>query len=139
MGRRKDDEEMEDHEIAVDVTEASTALILFPRMAIARRRTEEDEDGFFMQGNLERAMLAGKSFSFAESGRDDLLAAEDDHPDESFSIAHVCSVCNRSLPTAHLLDIHINEAHSSYSLAMAARGMKVYECLLEDCGKKFKR
>ena len=73
MGRRKDDEEMEDHEIAVDVTEASTALILFPRMAIARRRTEEDEDGFFMQGNLERAMLAGKSFSFAESGRDDLL------------------------------------------------------------------
>ena len=134
-----DAEEMD----ASRATGASAGAALFPRVAIARRRTEEDEDGFFEQGNLERALLAGKSFSLAEGGGggDDalLLAGDVDDEEESFCMTHVCSVCGRRLPTAHLLDIHINEAHSSYFQAMAARGMKVYECLLEDCGKKFRR
>ena len=39
--------------------------------------------------------------------------------------APLCSVCGAALPTAHLLSLHISEAHDSFFAAQAARKLKV--------------
>ena len=39
--------------------------------------------------------------------------------------APVCSVCGAALPSAHLLSLHISEAHDSFFAAQAARKLKV--------------
>ncbi|KAL0964163.1 hypothetical protein UPYG_G00320060 [Umbra pygmaea] len=50
---------------------------------------------------------------------------------------HVCSSCLRSLPSARLLDIHIQEWHDSLFSILAER-QDMYQCLLDGCGLKFK-
>ncbi|KAK7930794.1 hypothetical protein WMY93_007189 [Mugilogobius chulae] len=50
---------------------------------------------------------------------------------------HVCCTCRRSLPTARLLDIHIQEWHDSL-FAVLAEKQHMYQCLLEGCGLKFR-
>jgi hypothetical protein len=40
--------------------------------------------------------------------------------------APLCSVCGATLPTAHLLSLHIAEAHDSFFAAQAARKLKVH-------------
>eukprot|EP00898_Chlorokybus_atmophyticus_P005910 jgi/Chlat1/631/Chrsp103S08591 len=62
-------------------------------------------------------------------------AAFEQHYDTQHRAA--CSVCRRVFPTQRILSIHMSERHDSYFAAMAARGMKVFECLVESCGKKF--
>lgn len=51
--------------------------------------------------------------------------------------SHVCCSCRRSLPTARLLDIHIQEWHDSL-FAVLAQKQDMYQCLVEGCGQKFK-
>uniref|UniRef100_A0A8C6TUX7 Zinc finger protein 511 n=1 Tax=Neogobius melanostomus TaxID=47308 RepID=A0A8C6TUX7_9GOBI len=50
---------------------------------------------------------------------------------------HVCCTCRRSLPTARLLDIHIQEWHDSL-FAVLAQKQDMYQCLVEGCGLKFR-
>lgn len=50
---------------------------------------------------------------------------------------HVCCTCRRSLPTARLLDIHIQEWHDSL-FAVLAHKQDMYQCLVEGCGLKFR-
>ncbi|XP_049592020.1 zinc finger protein 511 isoform X2 [Syngnathus scovelli] len=50
---------------------------------------------------------------------------------------HVCSICRRSLPTARLLDIHIQEWHDSVFMVLAQR-QDMYQCLVEGCEHKFR-
>ncbi|XP_029496888.1 zinc finger protein 511 isoform X1 [Oncorhynchus nerka] len=50
---------------------------------------------------------------------------------------HVCSSCQRSLPSARLLDIHIQEWHDSLFSILAER-QDMYQCLAEGCGSKFR-
>ncbi|XP_034041195.1 zinc finger protein 511 [Thalassophryne amazonica] len=49
----------------------------------------------------------------------------------------VCCSCHRSLPTARLLDIHIQEWHDSL-FAILAQKQDMYQCLVEGCGQKFR-
>ena len=113
----------------------------------ARRKLDSDSDAFFTQGNIERAVLSGKSFQFqlTRNEEEERRREEEEEEEEEEELGnyaagmYVCSACGRVLPTPHLLDIHINEAHSSYFAALAARGERVYECLLEECGARFKR
>jgi len=53
------------------------------------------------------------------------------------SDTHACSMCRASLPTAHLLDLHLAEVHDSFFAAQAARRLPVYACLVESCTSKF--
>uniref|UniRef100_A0A1B6CLS2 C2H2-type domain-containing protein n=1 Tax=Clastoptera arizonana TaxID=38151 RepID=A0A1B6CLS2_9HEMI len=46
-----------------------------------------------------------------------------------------CIVCKKSLPSSHLLDIHISETHDSFFLAQADR-KPMYKCYVEDCDVK---
>ncbi|XP_034537238.1 zinc finger protein 511 [Notolabrus celidotus] len=50
---------------------------------------------------------------------------------------HMCSSCRRSLPSARLLDIHIQEWHDSLFTILAQR-QDMYQCLVEGCGQKFR-
>ncbi|XP_067633060.1 protein lethal(2)k10201 [Eurosta solidaginis] len=46
---------------------------------------------------------------------------------------YLCFICRRSLPTAHLLDLHVSERHDSYFATLVERGKAMYACLLEEC------
>ncbi|KAJ3410409.1 hypothetical protein HDV05_003820 [Chytridiales sp. JEL 0842] len=48
---------------------------------------------------------------------------------------NVCSQCKRTLPTARLLHLHIQEIHDSYFQSQAEKG-NVYECFVEGCQRK---
>ncbi|XP_042358130.1 zinc finger protein 511 [Plectropomus leopardus] len=50
---------------------------------------------------------------------------------------HVCCSCRRSLPSARLLDIHIQEWHDSLFTILAEK-QDMYQCLVEGCGLKFR-
>ncbi|XP_049456917.1 zinc finger protein 511 isoform X1 [Epinephelus fuscoguttatus] len=50
---------------------------------------------------------------------------------------NVCCTCRRSLPSARLLDIHIQEWHDSLFTILAER-QDMYQCLVEGCGQKFR-
>lgn len=49
--------------------------------------------------------------------------------------AHVnrCSQCSKNFPTAHFLNLHIEENHDSLVVALRARGEKTV-CILDDLG-----
>ncbi|KAL3871803.1 hypothetical protein ACJMK2_039775 [Sinanodonta woodiana] len=49
---------------------------------------------------------------------------------------HVCSICHKIMPSAHLLEIHILETHDNmFGLLAASKNM--YQCLLESCTERF--
>ncbi|XP_047459921.1 zinc finger protein 511 [Mugil cephalus] len=50
---------------------------------------------------------------------------------------HVCCTCRRSLPSARLLDIHIQEWHDSL-FAILSQRQDMYQCLVEGCGQMFR-
>ncbi|KAM3606513.1 uncharacterized protein V6R79_017741 [Siganus canaliculatus] len=50
---------------------------------------------------------------------------------------HVCCSCRRSLPSARLLDIHIQEWHDALFTILSER-QDMYQCLVEGCGLKFR-
>ena len=49
---------------------------------------------------------------------------------------HSCGTCKKSLPSAHLLDLHIQENHDSYFKLLSVKKPS-YECFLEMCHSKF--
>lgn len=49
----------------------------------------------------------------------------------------ICSECRKSLPTEHLLDLHLSEQHDSYFKARVERGERLYKCYLEECQELF--
>lgn len=50
---------------------------------------------------------------------------------------HVCCSCHRSLPSARLLDIHIQEWHDPLFTILTQK-QDMYQCLVEGCGLKFR-
>lgn len=46
-----------------------------------------------------------------------------------------CSSCEKNLPSAHFLSLHIDENHNSLRAELEAKGEKTYRCLVEDCEK----
>ena len=49
---------------------------------------------------------------------------------------HACGTCKKSLPSAHLLDLHIQETHDSYFQLLSGKKPS-YECFLEVCKSKY--
>lgn len=49
---------------------------------------------------------------------------------------HTCSVCKKSLPSAHLLDLHLMENHDSYFEILAAKKAS-FKCFLPECDSQF--
>ena len=49
---------------------------------------------------------------------------------------HSCGTCKKNLPSAHLLDLHIQENHDSYFKLLSGKKPS-FECFLEVCKLKF--
>ncbi|XP_061396513.1 protein lethal(2)k10201 [Musca vetustissima] len=49
----------------------------------------------------------------------------------------ICQECKKSLPTEHLLDLHISEIHDSYFKARLDRGERLFKCYVEECKEMF--
>lgn len=49
----------------------------------------------------------------------------------------ICSECKKSLPTNHLLDLHLTEQHDSFFAARVNRGDSVFVCYVEECPEHF--
>lgn len=49
----------------------------------------------------------------------------------------ICLECKKTLPTNHLLDLHLSEKHDSFFAARVARGDFVYICYVEECPERF--
>ncbi len=49
---------------------------------------------------------------------------------------HACSVCKKSQPSAHLLELHVVENHDSY-FEVLAKKKPSYECFMQTCKDKF--
>lgn len=46
----------------------------------------------------------------------------------------VCSQCKKSLPSPHLLDIHISETHDSFfQVRVERKDSNMYQCFVEEC------
>ncbi|KAM7341947.1 zinc finger protein 511 lethal (2) k10201 [Cochliomyia hominivorax] len=56
-----------------------------------------------------------------------------------YNVMHrfICIECKKSLPTEHLLDLHISEQHDSYFKARVERGQRLFKCYLEECKETF--
>ncbi|CAI5490086.1 unnamed protein product [Closterium sp. Naga37s-1] len=49
----------------------------------------------------------------------------------------MCATCSKAFPSNRLLNIHVAEAHDSFFQAKVARGVAMYECLVETCTHRF--
>nr|XP_019932013.2 protein lethal(2)k10201-like [Aedes albopictus] len=48
-----------------------------------------------------------------------------------------CAECKKTLPNAHLLDLHLSETHDSYFAAQVQSGKRpMFSCFLEECKHK---
>lgn len=47
-----------------------------------------------------------------------------------------CGQCKRNLPSAHLLDLHLEETHDSY-FALLCKKKPSFRCFLEECSERF--
>jgi hypothetical protein len=47
-----------------------------------------------------------------------------------------CISCARNFPSAHYLNLHLDEHHNSIHAELQAKGEKTYACFVQDCDKK---
>ncbi|KAL5035865.1 hypothetical protein BDV3_005701 [Batrachochytrium dendrobatidis] len=59
--------------------------------------------------------------------------------EDHYELVHVnvCASCNRVLPTAHLLHLHLQEFHDSFFKVLAETQV-AFECFVDECKKKSK-
>ncbi|KAJ2015104.1 hypothetical protein H4S04_004435 [Coemansia sp. S16] len=52
---------------------------------------------------------------------------------------NTCAMCSAIFPSAHWLDLHVQELHDAFFDACVARGDKAFRCFLPGCAKLFAR
>nr|XP_020498623.1 zinc finger protein 511 [Labrus bergylta] len=86
----------------------------------------------------DKTTLSVSEFACHISGCSAVFSALEEYEHHYNSLhRHVCCSCRRSLPSARLLDIHIQEWHDSLFTILAQR-QDMYQCLVEGCGQKFR-
>ncbi|XP_030011405.1 zinc finger protein 511 [Sphaeramia orbicularis] len=107
----------------------------------------------FEDGDIQRHMYLQDLYIFAEDDKPSLSVSEFachisgcttvfstlQEYEHHYNSLHrnVCCSCHRSLPTARLLDIHIQEWHDSLFTILAEK-QDMYQCLVEGCGQRFR-
>ncbi|ORY20051.1 hypothetical protein LY90DRAFT_434665, partial [Neocallimastix californiae] len=64
-------------------------------------------------------------------------STEDYEAHYSLTHRYYCSICNVTLMTEKLLNIHLQEVHDSFFEVLSQR-RNMYQCLITDCEEKFK-
>ncbi|XP_057705273.1 zinc finger protein 511 isoform X2 [Corythoichthys intestinalis] len=96
------------------------------------------QDLYISEADGDKQTLRVSEFACHISGCNAVHATLEEYEHHYNSLhRHVCSICRRSLPTARLLDIHIQEWHDSVFMVLAQR-QDMYQCLVEGCGHKFR-
>ncbi|XP_029926564.1 zinc finger protein 511 [Myripristis murdjan] len=86
----------------------------------------------------DKPKLSVSEFACHISGCSQLFSSVEEYEHHYNSLhRHVCCSCRRSLPSARLLDIHIQEWHDTLFTVLAQR-QDMYQCLVEGCGQKFR-
>eukprot|EP00833_Pecoramyces_ruminatium_P009032 jgi/Orpsp1_1/1183064/evm.model.c7180000083695.2 len=87
---------------------------------------EDDSDGNYIKCNLLPSCLNLKFYT-----------TEDYEAHYSLTHRYYCSICNVTLMTERLLNIHLQEVHDSFFEVLSQR-KNMYQCLIADCEEKFK-
>lgn len=106
-----------------------------------RRRLPPDAE-LFEEGSLARDEAARGAARAAAHDEPAHLAQEGALAGDPLMAAflcheHECGTCHATLPTPHLLGLHVAEVHDSFFAAQAARRLPVFACLVEACGRRF--
>ncbi|KAL6782807.1 hypothetical protein ACKKBG_A08190 [Auxenochlorella protothecoides x Auxenochlorella symbiontica] len=104
---------------------------------VGGRRRLQPDDSLFEFGNRERERIAAEQRARSLA---DAITVSAPRPAPKMMV-HVtersqefaCRHCRASLPSPHLLDLHLTEMHDSFFAAQAARRLPVYRCLVESC------
>lgn len=89
-------------------------------------------------GSEEESALSVSSFSCHIAGCSALFQTLTEYEHHYNSLhRHVCCTCRRSLPSARLLDLHLQEWHDSLFAVLALK-QDMFQCLVEGCGQKFR-
>ncbi|PHH82688.1 hypothetical protein CDD82_5138 [Ophiocordyceps australis] len=48
-----------------------------------------------------------------------------------------CLECHKNFPSAHLLELHVQECHDPLVLIQRERGQRTYSCFVSECQRKF--
>ncbi|KAJ2810569.1 hypothetical protein H4S07_002599 [Coemansia furcata] len=127
------------------------------------KRRRSSSDPFFAQGNAEAVLHSiDKQLAVADNAQLGELVADlhshhiicHDAPclgtvvcpsalafERHYDQMHrnTCSVCSAIFPSAHWLDLHVQELHDAFFDARVARGDKAFRCFLPACVKLFAR
>ncbi|KAJ2875608.1 hypothetical protein GGH93_001482 [Coemansia aciculifera] len=128
----------------------------------AKRRLSSS-DPFFAQGNAESVLHSidkQLAVSVEDNAQPEVLVADShqiichDAPclgtvvcpsalafERHYDQMHrnTCSACLAIFPSAHWLDLHVQELHDAFFDARVARGDKAFRCFLPACAKLFAR
>uniref|UniRef100_A0A182NC64 C2H2-type domain-containing protein n=1 Tax=Anopheles dirus TaxID=7168 RepID=A0A182NC64_9DIPT len=128
-----------------------TVINILQRYAVGARSKDDD---FFREGNfyLKPFVKLGVLSEFPNADQEpEDLEISCNVPDCNFFCHSVvdyelhynaqhrytCAQCKKSLPNAHLLDLHLSEAHDSYFAAQVQSSNKaMYACYLEECSHR---
>ncbi|XP_054886158.1 zinc finger protein 511 [Poeciliopsis prolifica] len=133
---------------AAELQEEGNPFTFNPQLLRLHRDHELFEDGdvfrhMYLQDLFSSEAEEQPAPSFSEfgchiSGCRSVFSTLDEYEHHYNSLhRHVCCSCRRSLPSARLLDIHIQEWHDSLFTILAQK-QDMYLCLVEGCGQKFR-
>ncbi|XP_070697294.1 zinc finger protein 511 isoform X2 [Pempheris klunzingeri] len=129
--------------------EAGEPFTFTPQLIRLHRDHELFEDGdvhrhmylqdlYITEADDDKPALSVSEFACHISGCSAVFSTLDEYEHHYNSLhRHVCCSCRRSLPSARLLDIHIQEWHDSLFTILAQR-QDMYQCLVDGCGQKFR-
>ncbi|CAN9499857.1 unnamed protein product [Ophioblennius macclurei] len=96
------------------------------------------QDLYVREAEEDKAAVSVSQFACHISGCSVIFSTLEEYEHHYNSLhRHVCCSCRRSLPSARLLDIHIQEWHDSLFTILSLK-QDMYQCLVEGCEGKFR-
>jgi len=124
-----------------------------------KKRPKSPDDLFFDQGDEEYSRVWNTKYYCLENNTEEVDSDNDSNCikcnllptclnlkfnsiedyEIHYSLTHkyYCSICNVTLMTEKLLNIHLQELHDSFFEVLSQR-KNMYQCLMQDCEEKFK-
>uniref|UniRef100_A0AAG5DSW1 C2H2-type domain-containing protein n=1 Tax=Anopheles atroparvus TaxID=41427 RepID=A0AAG5DSW1_ANOAO len=137
----------------MEYTPKETILNLFKRYAVGHRARDSEffhEGNFYIKSFVKLGVLSEIPSTDSDTEDVDIrcnvpdcnffcLSVLDYESHYNAQHRYTCAECKKTLPNAHLLDLHLSETHDSYFAAQVQSGKKpMYACFLEECNHRCK-